>query len=241
MPAKTQTLPIAIILGPQEYTKPFESMYECYCIGQSDPNWEDHVAYADLVVFTGGSDVDPRMYGEEKHHKTISILDRDVNEAKIFEYCKEHDIAMAGICRGAQFLTVMNGGKLVQNICNHATSRGHDITALVKEQVHITSYRHYNVTSTHHQMIYPWNLPDGAYKVLAYAKDISTGCYQGKPTCEEDLKKLVKKIHTPIQEPEVVWYPLTKSLCAQFHPEMMEATDRGFIYYQDLIEHNFLE
>ena len=52
---------------------------------------------------------------------------------------------MAGICRGGQFLNVMNGGSMHQHIEGHTQS--HYIT--------LYSGREIPVSSTHHQMMIP--------------------------------------------------------------------------------------
>lgn len=77
------------------------------------------VAEADVVVFMGGSDVDPRLYGEKPLSKTYSSPSRDDIETRIYDECLAADIPMFGICRGAQFLHVKNGGKLWQDVNNH--------------------------------------------------------------------------------------------------------------------------
>lgn len=60
----------------------------------------------------------------------------------------------------AQFLCVMNGGKLVQDISGHALYGTHEITDGVVR---------YDITSTHHQMQYPFNLDKEDYDVLYWA------------------------------------------------------------------------
>ncbi|MCA2590219.1 MAG: gamma-glutamyl-gamma-aminobutyrate hydrolase family protein [Microcystis sp. M31BS1] len=54
---------------------------------------------SDLIQFTGGSDVDPMLYGEPYHPATGSSPMRDAKEANIFNKYN-WDIPMAGICRG---------------------------------------------------------------------------------------------------------------------------------------------
>lgn len=55
---------------------------------------------ADLVLFTGGEDVDPSLYGHSKHPKTYSNLKRDLEEKKIFESIDPNKQVCLGICRG---------------------------------------------------------------------------------------------------------------------------------------------
>ena len=59
----------------------------------------DSIDKADIVLFTGGEDVDPSMYGCEKHYKTYSNLYRDRQEQKVFKHIRKDQLAI-GICRG---------------------------------------------------------------------------------------------------------------------------------------------
>ena len=102
---------------------------------------------ANLVVFTGGADVDPSLYGEE-NFASHSTLARDQREKTIYNQALELGKCMAGICRGGQFLNVMNGGKMIQHVDGHATGRDHKLTDRVTGEEH-------SVTSTHHQMMIP--------------------------------------------------------------------------------------
>ena len=98
----------------------------------------------DLMVFTGGADVNPELYGEERY--VLSRFDEARDQADIDMYlmCLETGIPMLGICRGAQFLHVMNGGKLYQDVDEHQGA--HDMwDCKAKAMVH-------RVSSVHHQM-----------------------------------------------------------------------------------------
>jgi len=55
---------------------------------------------ADLVVFTGGSDVSPIFYDESRHPKAYNDLARDQAEQAIYHRCVDLKIAMVGVCRG---------------------------------------------------------------------------------------------------------------------------------------------
>lgn len=74
---------------------------------------------ADIVVFGGGVDVNPILYNENRHPYTSTHSRRDEEDIKLYELCLSEGIPMLGICRGAQFLHVMNGGKLYQDIDGH--------------------------------------------------------------------------------------------------------------------------
>ena len=45
----------------------------------------DNLEEANIVLFTGGEDVDPSLYGCETHHTTYSNIDRDLAEKEVFE------------------------------------------------------------------------------------------------------------------------------------------------------------
>ena len=71
---------------------------------------------ADLVVFGGGADISPELYGQEPLPQTYFDEDRDTHEIWAYNKCVTSKIPMFGICRGAQFLHAMNGGKLWQDV-----------------------------------------------------------------------------------------------------------------------------
>ena len=59
----------------------------------------ENIEDADIVVFTGGEDVDPSMYGVKKHPQTYSNLQRDLYEKEMFEKINPNQLVV-GICRG---------------------------------------------------------------------------------------------------------------------------------------------
>lgn len=67
------------------------------------------------ICFMGGTDVDPAIYGEERGPTTQSPdKKRDAFELSVFNRFKDTDVYLFGICRGAQLLNVLNGGKMIQ-------------------------------------------------------------------------------------------------------------------------------
>ena len=163
---------------------------------------------ADLVQFTGGADVSPYLYDELPHSTTSSDAYRDEQERSIYFACLEAGISMAGICRGGQFLNVMNGGKLWQDVDNHAHLVGHEVYDLWTHQVVPCS-------STHHQMIRP--AEEGV--VIAVAHNLAT--YKERVIPDGVLRYTVPKKEEE-EDVEVVYYPGTDCLCFQPHPEMNE-------------------
>lgn len=159
----------------------------------------------DFAIFTGGTDVDSIKYGEERIPESESPdFVRDQYETEMFWSLRAHGIPMLGICRGSQFLTVMNGGKLVQHINGHGG--GHNIVDLKTKKI-------YTDTSGHHQMMYPFHLNNEDYKIIAYASPDRSDVYLGLSCIHLDFKE------RNLREPEIVYYPRSRCLCIQGHPE----------------------
>lgn len=176
-----------------------------------------NIKEADLVQFTGGEDVSPCLYGEERHPYTGDSIERDLYEAGYFASAKRMDIPMAGICRGGQFLNVMSGGSMYQHVSEHATGARHLLCDWKTQEV-------ISVSSTHHQMM----------RVGKGGELIATAELGG-------FKELMLdgKVYADPNEPpdtEVVYYLDTKALCFQPHPEFYGPGDECFEYYFDLIE-----
>lgn len=62
-------------------------------------NLVDTIAEADIVVFTGGEDVTPSLYGAKAHPKSFYNPLRDKEEITMFNKIKPHQLVV-GICRG---------------------------------------------------------------------------------------------------------------------------------------------
>lgn len=166
----------------------------------------DSVEDAEVVLFTGGEDVTPSLYGCKKHPTSYCNSVRDLSEKEIFNKIRPDQVAL-GICRGSQFLCVMNGGKLVQDCNGHASGRTHGI---------IGGDELYHITSTHHQMQYPFNLDDGDYNILFVAEEILGDHHEGD--------QINRNCILASGEPEIVLYHkegLPKCLAVQGHPEMI--------------------
>lgn len=167
-----------------------------------------------LVVFTGGADISPSLYGHKESRQTWCTARRDVYEVMAFRRARKHDLPIAGICRGAQFLCAMAGGTLFQHVTGH-TGRNHTMMTWDGRVIH--------VTSTHHQMQNP---PRDA-EVLGWSEKRLSSCYIG-PDDEE--------VEPPDREYECVHYPNIKAVGMQYHPEMMSEHSPGFRLAAEMVE-----
>lgn len=170
---------------------------------------------AEIVVFTGGSDVNPKFYNQKPHSYTSCNTIRDESEIEAFHEAKALGIPQFGICRGAQLLTVLNGGTLIQHVTGH---HGNHVMETYDGQMLTT-------TSCHHQMMYPYDLDESKYKLLAWSAERISKTYEG----EEDQDHAMTKHLYP--EPEMVVYFETKSLGVQGHPEWCIDRNPKFIKF----------
>lgn len=165
-----------------------------------------------LVLFTGGADVSPEIYGHAKSKHTYNAPMRDYHERELFLTAVESGIPMAGICRGVQFLNCMYGGFMIQHVDHHAMGGGcsHEVTTFEGTNL--------KVNSLHHQMIVP---PIDAY-VLAVSKTQRSQryIYDGN-----------KKFKNPI-EVESVYFPAINSFGVQWHPEAYNCPKDGIDYFE---------
>ncbi len=71
----------------------------------------------DGLLLTGGQDVDPSLYGEERNEKCGEVYPpRDTLEKKLFQKAMSLDMPVFGICRGLQFINAAMGGTLYQDL-----------------------------------------------------------------------------------------------------------------------------
>jgi putative glutamine amidotransferase len=70
----------------------------------------------DGILFAGGSDVDPALYGESPHPTANVRPERDAAELVLMRAAIEADLPVFGICRGMQLMAVAYGGRLHQHL-----------------------------------------------------------------------------------------------------------------------------
>lgn len=207
-PANTQ---FVLIIGNDGMCyRPFRKFGE-FSRNQDLLNYPEKVS---LVVFTGGVDISPSLYGHSPSKQTWCNPLRDVHELYAYRLARANGLPIVGICRGSQFLCAMAGGTLFQHVKGH--NNGHHTIATTFGDM-------MPVTSTHHQMQNP---PPGA-KILAWAPARLSEIYIGEDDKEEDAPKM---------EYECVYYPNINALGLQYHPEMMQDHSKGFALAAELVD-----
>ena len=163
---------------------------------------KNHLEQTDLICFGGGEDISPSMYG----HRNVSSGSaynpsfRDLFEREVWKIAQTSKIPVLGICRGAQLTCVLSGGSLIQDVRGHCKTNSHTIKTLDGLKIDMSSY--------HHQMMYCKNVD---HLLLGWLDSKEFSVY----TYDESKIKLLK----PFLEPEVVFFPQTKALGVQGHPE----------------------
>ena len=139
---------------------------------------EAALADADGLVLSGGEDVEPALYGEERDPLCGPANPvRDRMEMQLCHLAHHQNIPTLGICRGLQMMNCVLGGTLYQHV---ETAQMHQRTDVPREGVHSVSidkntllYRILKqdkimVNSRHHQAVKQLG---ESLKAAAYAPD----------------------------------------------------------------------
>src|SRR5262245_20180468 len=80
----------------------------------------------DGLVFSGGSDIDPGVYGAKSHEQTNGVRPlRDRAELALLEAAISRDMPVLAICRGLEVLNVVRGGDLDQHLPDRVGNEAH--------------------------------------------------------------------------------------------------------------------
>lgn len=166
---------------------------------------------ADIIIFPGGADINPRLYGQKKGCYTHFYPSRDQEECEVFDKY-EGKKAMVGICRGHQLLSCMIGGHLIQDM-EHPSVHG---------MIDYMGNR-LLVNSLHHQQVCLEKLKPSQYILLGWSE-------KNSPFHLDENDKDCG--YTPLyKEPEALYLPTINAFTIQGHPEWMYG-----IQYRETVE-----
>lgn len=201
---------------------PFSDLFDAVVV----INREDYATApfdkTDVVLFGGGEDISPSIYKQKPSrycHSSIRLSARDTFEIEVFNKAVAAGSGLLGICRGAQLLCALSGGSLIQHVTYHAGT-DHEMST--------SDGKIMTVCSVHHQMMNPFGTK---HELIGWATHKLSGVY-----LIEDEKKVDMEV-----EPEVVFFPETKALGIQYHPEFMSDKDEAVIYSRELVKKYLLK
>ena len=121
-----------------------------------DPS--EYVGHLHGVVLSGGSDIDPALYGQENTDSLVEPI-RDSFEFTLLRSAIEQDVPTLGNCRGHQVLNVVAGGTLIQDVPGHASddthnsSDAHSLELVPGSRIAEMFQDGAEVNSLHHQVV----------------------------------------------------------------------------------------
>jgi gamma-glutamyl-gamma-aminobutyrate hydrolase PuuD len=179
-PAKWSDWELEAALVPADYVRAVERAGgRALLVPPSHDGVEETLESLDGLIFSGGSDLDPELYGQEAHAETSDVMrNRDTAELVLLEAALERDMPVLAICRGSQVLNVARGGDLVQHLPDEVgdekhkqtpgTFADHDVSVEDGSRLASVLGERAPVKSHHHQGF--GNVGEGL-RVVAHAED----------------------------------------------------------------------
>jgi len=153
-----------------------------------------------LACFTGGEDISPYLYGEKvlAGAGVFTNFKRDLSEVRAYKELPR-SVPKVGICRGAQLMNVLCGGRMWQHVTGHGNY--HEMLDNISGQI-------IEVSSVHHQMMIP--AADAQILGVANESDSKENQYElwKRETADEEANDI-----------EELMYDHDNAFCAQYHPE----------------------
>lgn len=87
----------------------------------TDSDWAERLKGIDGIVMPGGSDLNPKTYGQEPSSNELYGIDdlQDKVDISLIRYATNQGVPLLAICRGFQAVNVAFGGTLVQDMPKH--------------------------------------------------------------------------------------------------------------------------
>lgn len=185
----------------------------------------EKIPEVDLLILPGGADILPTTYGERPSYYTNKPnIHLEYFDANILPIYLERNTPIFGICRGAQRLWVMYGGKIIQHYNHHKQSLGDE------DQCHklyfVNKYKNYSndidkVTSRHHQMM------DGRTNIPSELEIIAF-------SASENPKLDMPECHIV----EIFKHKTLPIIGVQYHPENHNFSDKLNPFFIDSLLNN---
>jgi putative glutamine amidotransferase len=179
---------------------------------------EETLDALDGLLLSGGSDLDPSLYGADAHPETRNIRPgRDLAEMALLRAALARDLPVLAVCRGSQVLNVARGGNLVQHLPETLGNEAHRETP--------------GVFSDHGVQVDPSSRLGG---IVGTSVDVKSHHHQGYGDLGEGLRVVARAEDGTIEaveDPErrfavgVLWHPEAGEDAALFEALVSEARD----------------
>lgn len=169
---------------------------------------KETLSLCDALLLTGGADINPFLYNEERTEKLGNIKpERDFYEKDLYLIAKEMKLPIFGICRGMQIINVLEGGSLYQDLSYKKCKENSYIEHLQKDN---KNYPCHYVSLFENSYLYK----------IFNSKKIAVNSYH-----HQAVKKLASKFNLTAQSTDGVIEGFEnkeeKIICIQWHPEKM--------------------
>jgi putative glutamine amidotransferase len=86
-------------------------------VAPGEAHAEELLARIDGLILTGGGDLDPALYGGQRHAAIYNVdPERDRHELALVAQIRASGLPTFGICRGSQVINVALGGTLIEHL-----------------------------------------------------------------------------------------------------------------------------
>ena len=174
----------------------------------------------DGILLTGGNDVPPQRYGEERHERTVCVHpDKDTSDFILVGTAIKMKKPILAICYGTQLVNVALGGSLIQDIPSEVK------TPVIHKDSHNEHYTH-AVTIRKDFLL---------YKVVGIDRiEANSTHHQAIKRVGKGLKDTAHTADGIIEAIEWRDYPFLVGV--QWHPERMTGSPRQLALFNALIK-----
>jgi len=161
------------------------------------------LGHLDGIMFTGGGDIDPALWGERPHKKTKLIHPRRQRfELLLYEQVRKLEMPILALCLGMQLINVAHGGSIHQHLPDL------DLDEDVDHGDHNRLAEH-NITLDSHSKLTQW--------VQTQSIIVNSGHHQAVKKLGDGLTSLAVTDDHIIEAYKASNYPFL--LAVQWHPE----------------------
>ena len=109
-------MPIKIGIATNPFRESFQQAFEQGIEIVPPKSSLEKIHEYDLIIFSGGADIDTRIYGEPITYSRGINYERDKIELDILSKALALNVKVFGVCRGHQLINAKLGGRMVQDL-----------------------------------------------------------------------------------------------------------------------------